>query len=83
MKILVNDGMSKEGIDMLRDASHIVEDNKIPQEQLAAQIGDYDAIVVRSATKVTREIIDAGVNLKAIARGGVGLDNIDVEYAKA
>jgi D-3-phosphoglycerate dehydrogenase len=45
--------------------------------------GEYDAIIVRSATKVTKEVIEAGKKLKVIARGGVGLDNIDVEYAKS
>ncbi len=83
MKILVNDGMSAEGMQMLRDAGHEVFDTKIPQEELPAKIAEYDAIVVRSATKVRQDVIDAGIpNLKAIVRGGVGVDNIDVQYAE-
>lgn len=58
-----------------------VVNKKVTPEELLQTIKEYDAIIVRSATKVTREVIDAG-NLKAIARGGVGLDNIDVAYAK-
>ncbi len=83
MRILVNDGMSADGMQMLRDAGHEVFDTKIPQEELAFRIAEYDAIVVRSATKVRSDVIDAGVpNLKAIVRGGVGVDNIDVQYAE-
>lgn len=83
MKILVNDGMSREGIEMLRTAGHYVEDTNIPQADLPSRIGEYDALVVRSATKVTREVINKAVNLKVIVRGGVGVDNIDVDYAQA
>lgn len=83
MKILVNDGMSAEGMDMLKQAGHEVFDAKIPQEELAGRIAEFDAIVVRSATKVRKDVIDAGMpNLKAIVRGGVGVDNIDVKYAE-
>jgi len=82
MKILVNDGMSKDGIEMLRNAGHLVEDNNIPQEELPAKIADYDVLVVRSATKVNRDVIDGGRKLKVVVRGGVGVDNIDVGYAK-
>jgi len=81
MKILVNDGMSKDGIESLRNAGHLVEDTNIPQEELPAKIGDYDVLVVRSATKVNRDVIDGGRKLKVIVRGGVGVDNIDVAYA--
>ncbi len=83
MKILVNDGISAEGAELLRQAGHEVVDTKVPQEELPARIGGYDAIVVRSATKVRRDVIDAGLpRLKAIVRGGVGVDNIDVKYAE-
>lgn len=83
MKILINDGLSAEGIDALRKANHIVDDLKIPQEELPAKVGDYDAIVVRSASKVNAAVIDGGKKLKAVVRGGVGVDNIDVKYAES
>lgn len=81
MKVLVTDGIAKQGAQIMKDAGLEVVETKIPQEELAGVIGEYDAIIVRSATRVPKEVIDAG-NLKAIARGGVGLDNIDVAYAK-
>ena len=83
MRILINDGMSADGIETLRNAGHYVEDNKIPQEELPARIGEYDVIVVRSATKVNRDVIDGGKKLKVIVRGGVGVDNIEVAYAES
>ncbi len=83
VKILVNDGIHPDGLLLLGEADYIVDDIKIPQEELAARIADYDVLIVRSATKVTKAIIEAGKNLKIIARGGVGLDNIDVEYAQS
>ncbi len=83
IRILVNDGIHPDGKLLLEEANYVVEDHKIPQEKLAAAIGDYQVLIVRSATKVNKEIIDAGKNLKVIARGGVGLDNIDVDYAKS
>ncbi len=83
IKILANDGIHPDGKLLLEEANYQVVTDKIPQEALAAHIGEYDVLIVRSATKVTREIIDAGKKLKIIARGGVGLDNIDVEYAQS
>jgi D-3-phosphoglycerate dehydrogenase len=83
MKILITDGISPEGAKILLDAGHDVDQVKYTPEELLTNIGKYDCIIVRSATKVTKEVIDAGKNLKVIARGGVGLDNIDVEVAKA
>jgi D-3-phosphoglycerate dehydrogenase len=82
MKIIITDGISAEGAKILSDAGHEVTQAKLTPEELVAQIGSYDGIIVRSASKVTREVIDAGRNLKVIARGGVGLDNIDVAYAR-
>ncbi|MEI6089560.1 MAG: D-2-hydroxyacid dehydrogenase [bacterium] len=82
MKVLITDGIAKEGAQILINAGLEVIQEKVPQELLPEIIKDYDAIMVRSATKVPKEVIDAGVKLKAIARGGVGLDNIDVAYAK-
>lgn len=83
MKILVSDGIEAIGKKLLTEAGHTVVDKKFTPEELLKEIPDYDAIIVRSATKVTKEVIDAGKNLKVIARGGVGLDNIDVAYAES
>ena len=82
-KILVNDGMHICGIEALRAAGFEVETQKISQENLAEHLNAYDAICVRSATKVRMDLIDQCPNLKVIARGGVGLDNIDVEHARS
>ena len=82
MKIIISDGMSQDGISILENAGLEIINRKFTPEELLAEIPTADAILVRSATKVTKEVIDAGINLKAIARGGVGLDNIDVAYAK-
>lgn len=85
MKILANDGVSQAGVDMLENAGHEVIQTKVAQEQLASYLNDnsVDVILVRSATKVRKDLIDACPNLKIIGRGGVGLDNIDVDYAKS
>lgn len=82
MKILISDGIEDIGKKILVDAGFEVVDKKLTPEELLKEIPNYNAIIVRSATKVTKEVIEAGKNLKAIARGGVGLDNIDVAYAK-
>lgn len=81
VKILANDGIHPDGRLLLEEAEYFVSEDKIAQDALPTGIADYDVLIVRSATKVTREVIDGGKNLKVIARGGVGLDNIDVEYA--
>jgi D-3-phosphoglycerate dehydrogenase len=83
MKVLITDGISPEGAKILLTAGHDVDQVKCTPEELVANIGKYDCIIVRSASKVTKEVIEAGKNLKVIARGGVGLDNIDVEFAKS
>lgn len=80
MKILANDGIDAAGKAILENSGFEVITEKIPQAELASKIGEFDAIIVRSATKVTAEIMDAG-NLKLIARAGVGLDNIDLKHA--
>lgn len=82
-KILINDGIEESGLKMLVDAGFEVNTNKISQENLMHELNGYDAICVRSATKVRKELIDASPNLKVIARGGVGMDNIDVDYARS
>lgn len=80
MKILANDGIDAAGKALLEKAGFTVETQKISQQDLASGINAYDILIVRSATKVTAEIMDAG-NLKLIARAGVGLDNIDIKHA--
>lgn len=82
MKILANDGMDKAGIEALEKNGFVVDTNKIPQDELVKKLNDYDVVVVRSATKIRKEQMDASPNLKLVVRGGVGLDNIDVDYAK-
>jgi D-3-phosphoglycerate dehydrogenase / 2-oxoglutarate reductase len=83
VKILVNDGIHPDGKLLLEEANYEVNEDKIAQDDLVNHIAEYDVLIVRSATKVTKAIIDAGKKLKIIARGGVGLDNIDVEYAES
>lgn len=84
MKILVNDGMSASGAKALKEAGFTLYENKIAQEDLVSFMNkeQIDAILVRSATKVGKDIIDNVESLKLIGRGGVGLDNIDVDYAR-
>jgi D-3-phosphoglycerate dehydrogenase len=82
IKILANDGIDPIGKKMLEDAGFEVDTNNIPQDELPVKLQAYDAITVRSATKVRKALIDACPNLKLIGRGGVGVDNIDVDYAK-
>ncbi len=84
MKILANDGISKSGITALENAGFEVITTKIAQEQVANYINsnDISVLLVRSATKVQKDVIEACPNLKVIGRGGVGMDNIDVEYAR-
>ena len=82
IKILANDGIHPDGQLLLEEAGYEVHTKKIAQEDLPKELPNYDVICVRSATKVRRELIDQCPNLKIIARGGVGLDNIDVKYAR-
>ncbi len=84
-KILVADSLSEEGINILKSSKEFVVDVKVGLKapDLKAIVGEYDALVVRSATKVTQEIIDAGAKLKIIGRAGVGLDNVDLKAATA
>ena len=84
MKVLANDGVSQSGIDALEAAGFEVLTTTVAQEQLVNYINEnkVDVILVRSATTIRKEIIDACPNLKIIGRGGVGMDNIDVDYAR-
>lgn len=83
IKILANDGIDPVGKNLLEEAGFTVDTQTIPQDQLATALLNYDAITVRSATKVRAALIDACPNIKLIGRGGVGMDNIDVEYARS
>ncbi len=83
MKILANDGIDPVGKKMLEDAGFTVDTQNIPQDQLASRLNEYDALTVRSATKVRKELLDVCPNIKLIGRGGVGMDNIDVDYARS
>ena len=85
MRILASDGMDKSAIAALKEMGHEVVEQFYEPEELAEQVKQYDILVVRSATKVRKPIIDAAKEtgkLKLIIRGGVGVDNIDVKYAE-
>src|SRR6185436_11546851 len=82
IKILANDGIDSAGKKILTGAGFEVITDKVPQDKLACSLKEFDAIFVRSATKVTQEIIEANSGLRLIGRAGVGMDNIDVEFAK-
>jgi D-3-phosphoglycerate dehydrogenase len=83
IRILANDGISDDGKLLMEEAGYEVVTKKVPQNELCEAIGNYEVLLVRSATKVTEEVIRAGKNLKMIGRGGVGLDNIDVAFAES
>jgi D-3-phosphoglycerate dehydrogenase len=82
-KILIPEDLSAAGLELLAaDPAVIVNiHKKMPRAELLAQIGDYDALIVRSETKVDAEVIDAGKKLKVVGRAGIGVDTIDVEAA--
>ena len=84
MRILVTDGMDKSAIEMLKERGHEVVEQFYEPTELGAALRDFDVVVVRSKTKVRREHIDAakGGKLKCIIRGGIGIDNIDADYAR-
>ncbi|MFD2098691.1 D-2-hydroxyacid dehydrogenase [Flagellimonas iocasae] len=83
-KVLANDGIAQSGIDALEKAGFEVVTTRVAQEQLANFINtnDIDVLLVRSATEVKKSLINACPKLKLIGRGGIGMDNIDVDYAK-
>lgn len=85
MKVLANDGISKAGERALKDAGIDILDNRVAQDHVINFINDndVDVLLVRSATKVRQDLIDSCPGLKIIGRGGIGMDNIDVEYAKS
>jgi len=81
MKVLVTEPIAEEGIDILGKRTEVDVKLGLKPEELLSLIGDYEALMVRSETKVTQEVIEAGKRLQIIARAGVGVDNIDVEAA--
>jgi len=85
MKILANDGISKLGKQLLENEGYTVQTEKVEPQNLIEVINaeNYEILLVRSATFVRKDIIDACPNIKLIGRGGVGMDNIDVEYARS
>ena len=80
IKVLANDGISEIGVQILEENGFEVITKKVNQENLITEINkeNYEVILVRSATKVRKDIIDNCPNIKIIGRGGVGMDNIDV-----
>ncbi len=83
LRVLVSDDLSQEGLSVLRKAEGLAVDVKVglPPADLVAIIGDYDALAVRSATKVTAQVFEAAKRLKVVGRAGVGVDNIDLAAA--
>ena len=82
-RILANDGIDPIGKALLEEAGFQVDTDFISQEKLAEGLKQYDAVTVRSATKIRKELIDSCPNIRLIGRGGVGMDNIDVDYARS
>ncbi len=84
MKVLANDGISQTGVDALKNAGFEVITTNVAQDQLINYINEnaIDVVLVRSATTVRKEVVDSCPSLKIIGRGGVGMDNIDVAYAR-
>ena len=83
IKILANDGIDPIGKALLEQAGFVVDTETVPQDKLVEALKNYDAITVRSATQLRKETIDQSPSIKLIGRGGVGMDNIDVDYARS
>ena len=84
MKVLANDGLEISAINKIKKNGIYIETNHLDKEELIENIKNYDVLVVRSNTKVTSDVLEAGAkgNLKLVIRAGVGIDNIDLDYAK-
>jgi len=82
-KILITDGLDAKGKAVLSEVGEVIDRNGITAEELLKEIGEYDALIVRSRTKVTPAVFEAGVKLKVVGRAGIGVDNIDLNAAKA
>lgn len=80
-KVLVTDGIAAVAVERLQNACDVTVNNDISADELLQVIGGYDALIVRSRTKVTRAVFEAGTNLKVVGRAGVGVDNIDLAAA--
>jgi D-3-phosphoglycerate dehydrogenase len=80
-KVLVSDPVSEKGIQLLQGIAQVDIKKDLSPQDIIEIIGEYDALLVRSGTKVTADVIGAGKKLKVIGRAGVGVDNIDVEKA--
>ncbi|MGB3293959.1 MAG: phosphoglycerate dehydrogenase [Phormidesmis sp.] len=80
-KVLVSDPIDQAGLDILSQVASVDVKTKLPLEELISIIPEYDALMIRSGTKVTKEVLEAGSNLKIIGRAGVGVDNVDVPWA--
>ena len=83
MKVLVSDNLGQAGIRMLQEEDGIDVDVKteLTPDELKSVIGEYDALIIRSATKVTEDLLDAAKQLKVVGRAGIGLDNVDIPAA--
>ena len=82
-RTLIADTIAREGVEILRDAGFVVDtETELADNEFKEKIKDYDILIVRSRTKVTKEIIENAKKLKLIARAGVGIDNIDIDYAR-
>ena len=81
MRVLVSEKLADAGVELLREEFGVDVILGLDQDELLERIGDYDGLIVRSATKVTAEVIERAENLKAIGRAGIGVDNIDIEAA--
>ena len=83
MKVLVSDSLSKDGLAVLTGAAGLEVDNKpgLSEDEITKIIGDYEALVIRSGSKVTAKVIEAATKLRVIGRAGIGVDNVDVKAA--
>ena len=80
-KVLVPEKVSADGLQMLQSSLHVDERTGLSADELRDIIGDYEALIVRSETKVTSTLLEAGKKLRVVARAGVGVDNVDLEAA--
>ena len=81
MRVLVTEPLSEQGLDLLRQDFQVDVRTDLAKGDLAAEIGPYDALIIRSATEVSPQVLEAALTLKVVARAGIGLDNVDVEAA--
>ncbi|MBD0357967.1 MAG: phosphoglycerate dehydrogenase, partial [Rubrobacter sp.] len=81
MKVLITEALAESGVELLKQEFEVDVLLGLSPEELLEKIGEYDGLIIRSATKVTAEAIEQAENLKAIGRAGIGVDNIDIEAA--